>query len=366
MQDIFYFGAGPAALPGPVLENIQREFLDYRGTGLSVVELPHREGAFTEIRDEAEALLREQLQVPEEYAVLFMHGGATGQFSMLPLNFLGPGRSADYVHTGYWSSKASAEAKRLATIGEIHALHEGEHRSIAPQHEWCLNPDAAYLHYCDNETIDGIAFPRIPDIDRAWLACDMTSSMLMRPVEVGRFGVIYAGTQKNLGIAGLCVVIIRKNLLEGVNERVPRLYDYRRCAREKSLVNTPPVFAVYVLREMLAWVKGQGGVAAMHDRSLRRAALLYELLDSSRLYVNRVASEFRSNINIPFEIGDAHVQEVFLREAQQHGLHGLRGHRSVGGIRASLYNAMPDAGVEHLAEFMREFETRQLNRQASG
>ena len=356
MQEIFYFGAGPAALPGPVLAKIRQEFLDYRGSGLSVVELPHRGEAFLEIRDTAEALLRELLQVPDDYAVLFMHGGATSQFSMLPLNFLGPGRLADYVHTGHWSLKASAEAKRLADIREIHALRQGESLRIAPQHEWSLSPNATYVHYCDNETVNGIAFPGVPDVHRGLLACDMTSSILMRPLEVDRFAIIYAGTQKNLGIAGLCVVIIRKDLLDATNERVPRLYDYRRCARERSLVNTPPVFAIYVLQGMLDWVKGQGGVHAMHERSQRRSALLYQAIDASRLYTNRVADEFRSKINIPFEIQDAGLHEVFVREAEQNRLFGLRGHSSTGGIRASLYNAMPDAGVEHLVEFMCNFE----------
>ena len=361
MQEILYFGAGPAALPGPVLEKIQQEFLNYQGTGLSVVELPHRGKAFLEIREDAEALLRELLQIQDDYAVLFMHGGATSQFSMLPLNFLGPGRCADYVCTGYWSSKASGEAKRLAEIGEINALCEGEYLSIAPQHEWKLNPQAAYLHYCDNETIHGLAFPQVPDVHQGSLVCDMTSSILMRPVEVSKFGVIYAGTQKNLGIAGLCIVIIRKNLLNSTNERVPRLYDYRRCAEENSVVNTPPVFAIYVLRVLLGWVKSQGGVSVMYERSQEHSALLYRVLEASRLYKNRVARAFRSKINVPFEIRDAGLQEQFLREAEQNKLYGLRSHKSAGGIRASLYNAMPGAGVERLAEFMCDFEARHLS-----
>ena len=366
MQDIFYFGAGPAALPRPVLEKIRREFLNCRGTGLSVIELPHRGEVFSGIRKDAESLLRELMQIPEDYAVLFMHGGATGQFSMLPLNFLGSGRSADYVCTGYWSARAAEEAKRLAGIREIHALHEEDGLSIAPEREWSLDPQATYLHYCDNETVEGIAFPGIPDTPRGSLVCDMTSSVLMRPVEISRFAVLYAGAQKNLGIAGLCVVIIRKEWVDLVNEQVPRLNDYRRCAREQSMVNTPPVFAIYVLQVLLDWVKSQGGVQVMHERSLRRAGILYGVLDSSRLYRNRVVKEFRSRINVPFEIRDKGLQELFLAEAGQNGLHGLRGHRSAGGVRASLYNAMPDAGVERLAEFMRDFEIRHLDRHVSG
>ena len=366
MQNIFYFGAGPAALPGPVLEKIRREFLDYRDTGLSVVELPHRGETFSGIRKHAEALLRELMRIPEDYAVLFMHGGATGQFSMLPLNFLGPGRSADYVHTGYWSARAASEAKRLAGVREVHAVHEADGLSIVPEREWHLDPQAIYLHYCDNETVDGIAFPRILDVPQCSLVCDMTSSILMRPVEISRFAVIYAGAQKNLGIAGLCVVIIRKGLLDLVNEQVPRLNDYRRCAQAQSIVNTPPVFAIYVLQVLLDWVKHQGGVPVMRERSLRRAGILYRTLDSSRLYRSRVAEAFRSKINVPFEIGDTDLQELFLGEAEQNGLHGLRGHRNAGGIRASLYNAMPEEGVERLGEFMRDFEARHPGRCASG
>ncbi len=365
MQEIFYFGAGPAALPGPVLQKIQQEFLNYKGTGLSVTELPHRGDAFLEIRENAEALLRGLLRIPDDYAVLFMHGGATSQFSMLPLNFLGPGRCADYVCTGYWSLKASSEAKRFAEISEINALCTGTNLSIAPQHKWKLNPQATYLYFCDNETINGIAFPQIPDVHQGSLVCDMTSSILMRPIEVNKFGVIYASTQKNLGIAGLCIVIIRKNLLNSTNGQIPCLYDYRRCAEENSMVNTPPVFAIYALQVLLRWVKSQGGVGAMYERSQEHSALLYQVLDASQLYKNRVANVFRSKINIPFEIRDAGLQECFLHEAEQNRLYGLRGHKSAGGIRASLYNAMPGAGVEHLAEFMCDFEARHLPKQTS-
>ena len=360
MQEVFYFGAGPAALPQPVLENIRHELLNYRGSGLSVLELPHRSDAFFEIRDQAVRLLRELLQIPEEFAVLFMHGGATSQFSMLPLNFLGPGRSADYLCTGFWSSRACDEAARLAEVCRIQALCEGETLSIAPEHEWDLDPQAAYLHICDNETIQGVAFPEVPKGPREVLVCDMTSSLLMHPVEMQKFALIYASTQKNLGIAGLCVVIIRKDLLEQSNESIPRMYDYRRYAREGSMVNTPPVFAIYVLCEVLDWVRREGGLPTLHQRSLARSAQLYQVLDESRLYENRVAPEFRSSINIPFAIHDAGVLEEFLQQAEHNRLHGLQGHRSAGGIRVSLYNAMPDEGIARLAEFMSDFEARHL------
>ena len=359
MQEVFYFGAGPATLPRPVLEKIRHELLDYRGTGLSVLELPHRSDAFFEIRDQAGHLLRELLQIPQEFAVLFMHGGATSQFSMLPLNFLGPGCFADYLCTGFWSSRACAEAARFAEVRKVQALREGELLSIAPGHEWDLDPQAAYLHFCDNETIQGVAFPGTPQVPQEVLVCDMTSSLLMHPVEIPKFSLIYASTQKNLGIAGLCVVIIRKDLLEQVNKPVPRLYDYRRYVREDSVVNTLPVFAIYVLRELLEWVRTQGGLPTLHQRSLARSERLYRILDESRLYENRVAPGFRSSINIPFAIRDAGVLEDFLRQAGQRQLLGLQGHRTAGGIRVSLYNAMPDAGVDRLTEFMSEFEARQ-------
>ena len=359
MQEVFYFGSGPAALPRAVLEKIRHELLDYRGTGLSVLELPHRSDAFFEIRDQAVQGLRELLQIPQEYAVLFMHGGATSQFSMVPLNFLGPGRFADYLCTGFWSSRACAEAARFAEVRKVQALREGESLSIAPGHEWDLDPQAAYLHFCDNETIQGIAFPGVPEAPQGALVCDMTSSLLMHPVEIPKFSLIYASTQKNLGIAGLSVVIIRKDLLEQVNEPVPRLYDYRRYVREDSVVNTLPVFAIYVLREVLDWVREQGGLPALHQRSLARSAQLYRVLDESRLYENRVAPGFRSSINIPFAIRDAGVLEDFLCQAEQRQLLGLQGHRSAGGVRVSLYNAMPDAGVDRLTEFMSEFEAGQ-------
>ena len=359
MQEVFYFGAGPAALPRPVLEKIRRELLDYRDTGLSILELPHRSDAFFEIRDQATQLLRELLQIPEEFAVLFMHGGATSQFSALPLNFLGPGRSADYLCTGFWSSRACAEAARLVEVRKVQALCEGESLSIAPAQEWDLDPQATYLHCCDNETIQGIAFPGAPEGLKPALVCDMTSSLLMHPVDLDRFALIYASTQKNLGIAGLCVVIVRKDLLEQVNESVPRLFDYRRYDRQDSVVNTPAVFAIYVLREVLDWVRKEGGLPVLRQRSLTRAAQLYRVLDESALYENRVAPEVRSSINIPFAIRDAGVLEDFLQQASQHGLRGLRGHRSAGGVRVSLYNAMPDTGVARLLEFLSDFEGRQ-------
>ena len=354
MRKVFYFGAGPAVLPEPVLKKIQKELLDYRGTGLSVVELSHRGDELLAVRDRAEALLRELLQIPADYAVLFMHGGATNQFSMLPLNFLGKGKSADYLCTGHWSTKACTEAKKLAAINEIQALHKDGRVSISPSTAWPLDPNAAYIHYCDNETIDGIAFAQLPEVDRP-LVCDMTSSILMRPLDVDRYHLIYAAAQKNLGIAGLGVVIVKKAFLKDCNLKVPRLYDYRLYAEENSLVNTTPTFAIYVLQHMLKWVKGEGGIEEMHRRSKARSASVYQILDEGDLYSNRVAKEYRSDINIPFYINDTALQNDFLRRAEKNKMLGLRGHKAIGGIRISLYNAMPQEGVRQLLKFMREF-----------
>ncbi len=355
MRKVFYFGAGPAALPEPVLKKIQGEFLDYHGTGLSVVELSHRGDELLAVRDRAETLLRELLKIPDNYAVLFMHGGATNQFSMLPLNFLGGGKSADYLCTGHWSTKACTEAKKFAPINEIKALQGNGELSILPSSAWPLDPNAAYIHYCDNETINGVALAPVPEIANRPLVCDMTSSILMRPLDVDRYHLIYASAQKNLGIAGLGVVIVKKTFLEDGNPNVPRLYDYRLYVEENSLVNTSPTFAIYVLQHVLEWVKGEGGVEEMYRRSKARSASVYRILDANNLYTNRVAEECRSNINIPFYIKDTALQNDFLRRAEENKMLGLRGHKAVGGIRASLYNAIPQEGVQRLLNFMRDF-----------
>lgn len=358
MRKVFYFGAGPAVLPEPVLKAIQREFLDYRGTGLSIIEFSHRGKELLDIRDQAEALLRDLLHIPDDYAVLFMHGGATNQFSMLPLNFLGKGTNADYLCTGHWSSKACAEAKKFAAINEVHALDDGKALSILPPDAWKLNPNAAYVHYCDNETINGVAFAQAPNVGNRPLVCDMTSSILMRPLDVDRYSLIYASAQKNLGIAGLGVVIVRRAFLDDRNTDVPRLYDYGLYDKEDSLVNTLPTFAIYVLQLLLDWVKSEGGVEEMYRRSKTRSASVYQVLDTSNFYSNGIAEECRSKINIPFRIKDDGLQDEFLRQAEENKLLGLRGHKAIGGIRISLYNAMPQAGVQRLLKFMREFEQK--------
>ncbi len=356
MQTTYYFGAGPASLPKPVLEKIRSELLDYNDTSLSVLELAHRSDEFRKIRDCAERLLRELLQVPDDYAVLFMHGGATSQFSMLPLNFLGEGKTADYVCTGLWSWKAYDEARRFAEVKAIDALHDGGYLSIVPIEAWNLNSKASYVHYCDNETIIGIALDQIPNTKGVPLVCDMTSSILMHPIDINKFDLIYASAQKNLGIAGLCIVIINKELLSQTSSNVPRLYDYKLCADNASLTNTPPTFAIYVLSLILDWLKKEGGLKEMHRRSKQNSALVYDVIDNSNLYENIVINECRSKINIPFFFQDETLQKNFLKQAVSNKLLGLTGHKTVGGVRVSLYNAIPQAGVEALVEFMREFE----------
>lgn len=366
MRESFYFGAGPAILPKAVLQQAQQDLLDYRRTGLSVLELSHRSEEFIHIRNQAEFQFRKLMQVPEEYAVLFMHGGATSQYSMLPLNFLNNSESADYICTGLWSKKACLEAKRFAVINEVNALVEiskeevEQELSILPVDMWPLRSDSNYIHYCDNETISGLAFSEVPaiqtDVSNAPLICDMTSSILTRPIDVSKFGIIYASAQKNLGIAGLAVVIVDKQLLQSTKTNVPYLYDYKLCAEHESLVNTPPTFAIYILHLLLNWLETNARLETVYSQSDMNASLVYEVLDNSSLYKNRVNKKFRSKINIVFEIEDIEVEERFLVQAEQHNLLGLRGHKAVGGIRASFYNAMPHTGAQQLVSFMREFE----------
>ncbi len=364
MQETFYFGAGPAALPKVVLDKIKNELMDYRGTGLSVLELSHRSDEFIEILDQTESLLCELMGVPNDYAVLLLHGGATAQYSMLPQNFLQQGDSADYVCTGHWSLKASEEAKKFADINAIQALVKSEEIAIRPIEEWGLKEQSSYIHYCDNETINGvvndIAGVESFNMNDATLFCDMTSSILTRPIQVKDFGLIYASAQKNLGVAGLCVVIVKKELLGNVCGNVPRIFNYKKCFANRSLVNTPPTFAIYVLGLMLNWLKAEGGVEKMNQRGQQQADALYDVIDTSEIYENKVRVKDRSKVNIPFKIKDKYFQDKFLQQAEYQKLLGLCGHKSVGGVRVSMYNAMPQRGVLKLLEFMRYFETNHL------
>lgn len=357
-QETFYFGAGPAVLPKSVLGIIKNDLVDYRGTGLSVLELSHRGDEFIGILDQAESLLQELMGIPDDYAVMFMHGGATTQYSMLPLNFLRANDIADYVCTGHWSGKASQEAKKFAEVHEVQALIEAEEVSIKPIEQWGLSQNSKYVHYCDNETISGVACDLTERMgsSKVNLFCDMTSSILTRPVDVNDYGLIYASAQKNLGIAGLCVLVMKKEILDETAKNVPSVFSYKTCFENRSLTNTPPTFAIYVLVLMLLWIKEEGGVENFGKSSQLHAKTLYDLIDASEIYKNRVNVENRSNINIPFIIEDGSLQAQFLQYAEKHGLLGLRGHKAAGGIRVSLYNAMSQQGVNALVERMRDFE----------
>lgn len=359
-QKKFYFGAGPATLPHEVLDKISEELHDYRNSGLSVLELSHRSELFTELLDEAEHLLRELMVISNDYAVLFLHGGATAQYSMLPLNFLAKNDSADYVCTGHWSRKACEEARQFAKINEINALEENEKISIKPKEQWNLSSDAVYLHYCNNETIDGVSIAENLKFKNKLLFCDMTSSILAIPVQVNDYDLIYASAQKNLGIAGLCILIIKKDLLSKVKRSVPRIYNYMLCEENKSLVNTPPTFAIYVLCLMLKWLKSHGGVKEFSDARQKYANDIYTLIDDSTFYKNSVDDLYRSCINIPFSIENKTLQEKFLQQAEESQLLGLQGHKSIGGLRISLYNAMPIQGVKKLIDFMHDFESSHM------
>jgi len=354
---VFNFSAGPAALPLPVLEQARDELLDWKG-GMSVMEVSHRSPAFIAVAERAESDLRELLGIPPDYRVLFMQGGATAQFSAVPLNLAPAGASADYINTGHWSERTIKEAGRFVKVA-IAADEAASNYSTVPEPAAIrLSPGAAYLHYTPNETIGGVEFPYIPDGGDAPLVADMSSTILSRPIDVTRFGLIYAGAQKNIGPAGITVVIVRDDLLRGARQGTPLVMDYRAIADASSMQNTPPTFAWYFAGLVFQWLKREGGVAAMEARNRAKARLLYEAIEASTFYSNPVAKNCRSWMNVPFRLSKVSLEKTFLAEAEVAGLANLAGHRAVGGMRASLYNAMPEAGVEALVEFMRDFERR--------
>ncbi|HEY6824498.1 MAG TPA: 3-phosphoserine/phosphohydroxythreonine transaminase [Steroidobacteraceae bacterium] len=356
---VFNFAAGPATLPVEVLQQVRDELLDWQGSGTSVMEVSHRGKAFMAVAQESEALLRELLGVPSHYRVLFLQGGASGQFAAVPLNLARADSTVDYINTGHWSSKALREAQRYTARVNI-AADEAASRytSVPTQQALRLTPDAAYVHYTPNETIGGVEFPYVPDSGSVPLVADMSSTLLSRPLEVAKFGLIYAGAQKNIGPAGLVVVIVRDDLTGHARPGTPAVWDYHAMAQEGSLLNTPATFAWYVAGLVLRWLKAQGGLAAMAAHNRAKAQLLYATIDSSGFYSNPVAVNCRSWMNVPFTLADARLDEPFLAGALAAGLANLAGHRSVGGMRASLYNAMPLAGVEALVAFMRDFARR--------
>jgi phosphoserine aminotransferase len=359
MNQVFNFSAGPAMIPAEVLQRAQQELCDWHGLGTSVMEISHRSKEFIEVAKESEQDLRELLSIPDNYKVLFSHGGARAQFAAVPLNLLGEGAGADYIDGGYWAHSAVAEARKYCDprVIDVKTRLDGM-RAIKPMGEWALSTDSAYVHYCPNETIDGLAIDELPDFGDKVVVADYSSTILSRPLDVSRFGVIYAGAQKNIGPAGLTLVIVREDLLGKARRETPSVLDYQVLAENDSMFNTPPTFAWYLSGLVFKWLKAQGGLAAMDQRNQAKADLLYRFIDRSEFYRNDVAPANRSRMNVPFLLADAALDKLFLEESVAAGLHALKGHRAVGGMRASLYNAMPLAGVEALVAFMTEFARR--------
>lgn len=358
MSRIYNFSAGPAVLPEDVLRQARDEMLDWNGSGMSVMEMSHRGKEFVSIAERAEADLRELLAIPANYKVLFLQGGASSQFSMVPLNLLRGKKSADYINTGMWSKKAIDEAKRFCAVNVAASSEASKFTSIPARGEWKLDGDAAYVHYTPNETIGGVEFHWVPDTGAVPLVADMSSTILSRPIDVSKFAVIYAGAQKNIGPAGLTVVIVRDDLLGGAQAGTPAMFDYKIHADNGSMYNTPPTYGWYLAGLVFQRLKNKGGLQAMAAINQRKAEKLYNAIDTSGFYKNPVEKSARSWMNVPFTIADEKLEKTFLAEAGQAGLKTLEGHRSVGGMRASLYNAMPEAGVDTLVDFMKDFARR--------
>lgn len=359
MSEVFNFCAGPAMLPTPVMAKAQQEFLNWQGTGSSVMELSHRSGIYIAMAEKAEADLRELMSIPDNYKVLFCHGGGRGQFSAVPLNLLPAGKSADYIISGSWSKAAAAEAKNFGDINVIDINEDVQGcASLMPSKDWPLNKEAAYVHYCPNETVNGIEINNIPETNGVPLVADMSSTILSHEVDVSKFGLIYAGAQKNIGPSGLTIVIVREDLLGHAHKATPCIMNYKTAADSDSMYNTPPTYAWYLAGLVFQWLKESGGVKAIAKVNQAKAELLYQAIDQSELYLNHIEMQYRSKMNIPFWLKDDSMNEKFLKESEAAGLTALQGHRIVGGMRASIYNAMPIEGVQALVDFMQEFEKR--------
>jgi phosphoserine aminotransferase len=355
---IFNFGAGPATMPVEVLEKAKWELVNWQDAGMSVMEMSHRGDEFVRIAAEAEADLRTLLAIPKNYRVLFLQGGATLHFSGVPMNLLAGKKRADYVHTGEWSKKAIEAAGKFC---EVHVAASSADRNftyVPKQATWKLSADAAYIHVCTNETIGGVEYHWTPDTGATPLVADMSSHILSKPIDVSKFGLIYAGAQKNIGPAGLVVVIAREDLLGHAMASTPNVLDYKAMADADSMINTPPTFSVYLAGLTFKWLLERGGLAGIEKVNIRKAAMLYDYIDTHDFYSNPVAKEDRSRMNVPFRLRDDALDKKFLAEAEARGLSQLKGHRSVGGMRASIYNAMPVDGVEALLEFLEEFRAK--------
>ena len=355
MRRVYNFSAGPAMLPVEVLERARDELLDWRGSGMSVMEMSHRDKEFMSIATQAEADLRELLTIPATYKVLFLQGGASLQFAMVPHNLMRGKGKADYIHTGSWSKKALSEAKLYGKINVAASSANTKLTTIPPQENWQLDPDAAYVHYTPNETIEGVEFHFIPDTGTIPLVADMSSTILSRPIDVTRYGIIYAGAQKNIGPAGLAIVIIREDLIGHAPADSPVMLNYKIHADNQSMYNTPPTYTWYIAGLVFAWLKEKGGLIAMAEINQRKAQKLYSYIDHSEFYKNPVELSCRSWMNIPFTLPNAEMDAEFLAGAKKRGLVTLKGHRSVGGMRASIYNAMPESGIDALIEYMQDF-----------
>jgi phosphoserine aminotransferase len=352
----FNFSAGPATLPLSVLQQIQSELLDWRGSGMSVMEMSHRDKDFMSIAAEAEKDLRELLGVPGNYKVLFLQGGAMGQFAAVPMNLLRGKSAADYIVTGSWSTKAVKEVARYGKGNVAAKPADGKFNHIPAREGWKLDPDAAYVYYCPNETIEGVEFDWTPEVGSVPLVADCSSSFLSRPIDVSRFGLIYAGAQKNAGPAGITMVIVREDLIGQALPATPSVFDYKQMADNESMLNTPPCFAWYVCGLVFKWIKSEGGLVKIAERNQRKAGLLYQVIDGSGgFYRNPVARADRSRMNVVFTLANPELDAEFLKGANQANMPGLKGHRSVGGMRASIYNAMSEEGVQALAAYMKEF-----------
>jgi phosphoserine aminotransferase len=362
MTQVFNFSAGPAVLPKEVLQQAAAEMLDWHGSGMSVMEMSHRGPEFISIYQQAEADLRELLNVPSNYKILFMQGGGLGQNAIVPLNLAGrkpQPATIDFVHTGSWSSKSIKEARRYANVNVAASGEASGLTTVPPQETWKLSEDAAYLHVCTNETIDGVEFNFVPTVQGDTpIVADMSSHILSRQIDVSKYGVIFAGAQKNIGPAGLTLLIVRDDLLDHALPICPGVFNWRAVADADSMLNTPPTYAIYIAGLVFAHLKRQGGIAAMEQRNIEKARLLYEALDADDFYRNRVAPECRSRMNVPFYLRDESKNDQFLAGAKARGLLQLKGHKSVGGMRASIYNAMPIEGVHALVDYLNEFAGR--------
>ncbi len=361
MTRVFNFSAGPAALPEPVLRQAADEMLDWHGTGMSVMEMSHRSPAFMGIAAEAQALLRSLLAVPATHRILFMQGGALAENALVPMNLLGGHAGADYIDTGYWSGKSIAEARRYGAVNVAASSADSGYTRVPERSTWRLDPQAAYVHICSNETIGGVQYGGWPDTSAVPLVVDMSSEILSRPVDWDRVALAYAGAQKNIGPAGLTLVIVREDLLvpERALPALPTAFNYRVVAENDSMYNTPPTYGIYIAGLVFQWLKAQGGVAAMAARNAEKAALLYAAIDgtgSSGFYRCPVQRDARSQMNVVFRTPSDALDAAFVKAAEAQGLVQLKGHRVVGGLRASIYNAMPLAGVQALVQFMRDFE----------